>query len=260
MKAVLSNSTIRRTLLPVVTLGATLTACTDTAAPDPLLLEIVAGDGQEAQVTTELADSLVVRVTSLDGSPREGMAVSWTVWLGSGTVEPKSAFSDAEGLAKACWILGPGYGLQAVSVSAPGTDTLFQAWATPPPPSDWRDVLELRPDVSVQGDSLFAGVLIRFGWPGTIFMKSRKSCLATPYYPALYSSTGERLAYPLWGCWTHPTYHIITPGDSLIREWGLGIPNIEPGEYTLRYRFDVFEINGTPATLPEIEMPVTIGG
>ena len=72
----------------------------------------MSGDGQEAQAGTVLSP-FVVRVGGLDGSPRKGVAVSWSPWAGDGSVEPESARSDTEGLVKAYWTLGADFGAQA---------------------------------------------------------------------------------------------------------------------------------------------------
>jgi hypothetical protein len=260
MISILSNPSLRSILLPAAILGATLSGCTDSTAPDPLQLQLVAGDEQEAQANTTLSDSLVVKVTGLDGLPREKVAVTWSPSSGHGTVIPGTGRTDAEGLVKASWTLGSDLGSQTVTVAAPGTDTLFQAWAAPPPPDDWLEVLEIQPAAVFEGEALWAQIRIWSTWPGTVRLKTRKSCLLPLEYPGLYSATGEQVAHPYSGCWTVASYHFIPPGDTLFYEWRLGIQDLDPGEYTLRYRFDIFEINGTPATVPDMEMPVTLGG
>ena len=260
MNSVLANRSIKSILLPAAFLGATLSGCTDSTAPDPLLLQLVAGDEQEARANTTLSDSLVVRVTGFDGLPRENKTVTWSPSPGDGIVIPSTSQTDAEGLVKASWTQGPDLGNQTVTVATPGTDTIFQAWAAPPPPPEWLEVLEIQPAAVLEGEALWAQIRIWSTWPGTIRLKTRKSCLVPLEYPALHSSTGERVAHPYSGCWTVASYHFIPPGDTLFFEWRLGIKDIEPGEYTLKYRFDIFEINGTPATVPDMDMPVPIGG
>jgi hypothetical protein len=243
----------------VVIVGTALAACTDTAGPDPLILQIVDGDGQEAQAGTVL-DSLTVKVTGLDGSPREDVAVSWAPWPGDGEIRPETVRSDAEGFASASWTLGSDFGPQAVTVTAPGTDTLFQAWATPSPPSDWVEVLEIRPGAEIVGNTLLARVWVLNHWPGTLRLWTPKGNLEAVGYPAIYSANGDEFAHFPWGSWLIAMTYPIAPGDSLSWEWEIGIGGIEPGQYTLRFRFDVQKINGTPATLPDTETTVTIGG
>ena len=195
-----------------------------------------------------------------NGAPRQGVRVTWSPSPGGGSVVPEADFTDAEGSAKASWTLGPDLGGQIVTASVRGTDTLFQAWATPPPPADWLEVLEIQPEAVVQEGILRAEVRIWSSWPGTIRLHSPESCLLSIGYPALYSSTGEPVSHGSSGCWTVPTDHPIPQGDTLSREAELGIADVEPGEYTLRFRFDVRMVNGTAATIPEIEIPVSIGG
>jgi hypothetical protein len=147
-----------------------------------------------------------------------------------------------------------------VTVAARGTSTTFRAWATPPPPADWAEVVEIQPGALVEGADLLASVWLLNRWPGTIRLKTPNSCLTQPGFPALYSASGEQVAYWSWGCWTRPTFHTIAPGDSLFRQWGMGITSVGSGEFTLRFRLGVYEINGRPATLPDTMMMVVIGG
>jgi hypothetical protein len=56
--------------------------CAETVAPDPIRLTIVSGDGQEAEVARALPGPLMVRVSGLDGLPRTGISVEWTVLEG----------------------------------------------------------------------------------------------------------------------------------------------------------------------------------
>ena len=60
MNTVLLNQSGRFSPIFSLILAATFVGCTDTAGPDPVLLEIVGGDGQEAEVATDVADLLVV--------------------------------------------------------------------------------------------------------------------------------------------------------------------------------------------------------
>jgi hypothetical protein len=259
MKTAPSKFGLGPSLFLSLLLGMALCGCSETSSPDPVLLSIVAGDGQEAQAGTEL-DSLVVRVTNLDGSPRGQVAVSWTPSAGQGTIGPSTVISDEQGLAGASWTLGPNPGAQVVSVSAQGTDTLFQAWATSPSPTDWAEVLEITPGAEIEGTNLLAKVRILNHWDGTVRLKTPYSCLGAEGYPALFAPNGAEVAHHFRGCWTAQKYHSMPPGDSISYEWGIGIGAVEPGDYTLRFRFDVREINGVPGTLPDTAMTVRIQG
>ena len=240
-------------------LGMALCSCSETSSPDPVLLSIMAGDDQEALAGTEL-DSLVVRVTDLEGVPRSKVVVSWAPLEGHGTVDPATGISDEQGLVGASWTLGPNPGAQAVTVSAQGSDTLFHAWATSSTPADWTEVLEVTPGAEIDGTDLVAKIRILNHWDGTVRLETPSSCFGAEGYPALFAPNGTEVARHNRGCWTAHKYHSMLPGDSLSYEWGIGIGSVEPGDYTLRFRFDVREINKEPGSLPDTAMTVRIQG
>jgi len=260
MKTVLLNQCSHLPQVLSLILAAAFAGCTDTGAPDPVLLEIVAGDGQEAEFASDLVAPLVVQVTDVDGLPRGWVRVEWRVLQGGGSIEPEGVFSDEEGLVRARWTLGTELGDQSVAVAARGTSTTFRAWATPPPPADWAEVVEIRPGALVEGTDLLASVWLLNRWPGTVGLASTHCVLIQSGYPALYSASGERVAYYSGGCWAIQFRHTLAPGDSLYRGWHLGITSVGSGEVTLRFKFAVDHINGRPATLPDTMMTVVIGG
>jgi len=103
--------------LPEVTFSAT-------AAPAPgsgLLERGVGSDGQTATSGAAVAVAPSVRVLSVSGAPLAGVAVSFSVTVGGGTLQTSSAVSDAAGLASAGrWTLGSVAGTQTVLASATG--------------------------------------------------------------------------------------------------------------------------------------------
>lgn len=109
----------------------------NTCDPD---LVLVAGDAQVAELSTQLPDTLVVLATTCDeGSqvPEPGVRIAWLA--GAGTVNGVMAdtvLTDASGLARAVWVLGPSAGTQNVSATAlrsPSDAVTFSATATAPP-------------------------------------------------------------------------------------------------------------------------------
>jgi hypothetical protein len=72
----------------------------------PASLEIVAGNGQTAEVGRDLPGALVVRVMDAAGRAVIGANVVWSVTSGGGAVAPASAITDAEGMARTQWTLG----------------------------------------------------------------------------------------------------------------------------------------------------------
>ncbi len=95
-----------------------------------VLLEPVSGDGQVGAPGAALAQPLRVRTLDFQGEPASHLRVQWTVLSGSGKVEPRNSFSDAEGIAEATWILGAAGGpQQAQAFIRKGQPVIFEAVA-----------------------------------------------------------------------------------------------------------------------------------
>lgn len=77
-------------------------------------------------------DSLAVRVVDRYGNPVSGASVAWTVKSGGGSVSPPAAQTDAQGIAKALWTLGPLVGAPQVAEAAAASlaPVSFSAHAT----------------------------------------------------------------------------------------------------------------------------------
>ena len=82
-------------------------------------------------------DSVTVRVGYVGNvwsppTPVPGRTVVWQVAGGGGSVAPSRSVSDASGIATATWTLGPQLGLQTLTVTLPGIDTLLvQGYVVP---------------------------------------------------------------------------------------------------------------------------------
>jgi hypothetical protein len=99
------------------------------------LLELVSGNNQVAAVGSALADSLVVRVTDVNGNPVAGVEVQWTVGDG-GSISPASAQSGADGTAAAERVLGNASGPQTAQASSVGLASVtFTQTAEPANPT-----------------------------------------------------------------------------------------------------------------------------
>jgi plastocyanin len=88
------------------------------------------GDLQSGVVGTALPNDLRVVVTR-DGEPASGVPVAWST--GSGSLNPSSAETDADGLSSSTWTLGdtPGPVIATASVTnATGSPVTFTATAT----------------------------------------------------------------------------------------------------------------------------------
>ena len=77
-------------------------------------IEEVSGDGQVGAAGEPLAQPLRVRVLDFDEEPAPRIRVQWAVLSGSGSVEPRNGFTDADGIAEATWTLGASAGTQQV--------------------------------------------------------------------------------------------------------------------------------------------------
>lgn len=94
------------------------------------------GDGQSAVVATAVDVAPSVRITDRDGNPVSGLAVTFTVTAGGGSVAGALATSGADGVARVgAWTLGTGAGengLRAVAAGVSGAVD-FTATGTPGP-------------------------------------------------------------------------------------------------------------------------------
>jgi len=84
-------------------------------------LAVVEGDGQTTTIGTAVATPPGVKVTDAFGNPVSGVAVTFTVVAGGGTVTGGTAVSGATGIARVQgWTLGFALGAQTLSASRPG--------------------------------------------------------------------------------------------------------------------------------------------
>lgn len=115
--------------MPQVTLLAALAlgACARQAPTDPtapaLSLGVVSGRRQRAEVGRELPQPLVVRVLDSRQQPVKGQLVTFRVLSGGGSVYAGSSLTDADGIARDYWTMGPKPGPARLVVRAvdPGT-------------------------------------------------------------------------------------------------------------------------------------------
>jgi glucose/arabinose dehydrogenase len=84
-------------------------------------IAIEAGQDQTAPVSMTVPMAPSARVRDAQGQPVAGVAVTFTVVSGGGTVTGSPAMSDASGIARlGSWRLGPTAGTQTVLATAPG--------------------------------------------------------------------------------------------------------------------------------------------
>lgn len=90
--------------------GAAIVFATFRATPLPGPAHSVtkaAGDAQTGLLGAPLPDSIAVRIVDSYGNPVPGVQVSWVPGVGNGAVSPASSPTNAQGIAKTRWTLGP---------------------------------------------------------------------------------------------------------------------------------------------------------
>jgi hypothetical protein len=108
-------------LLPVLLGILALAACDGPTAPDRLVLEAVEGNAQEALPGERLPQHLGVRVSRPDGTPAQGVAVTFQATAGAGSVQVTTGITDSYGMARAIWKLpAAGGGPFVVTAQAAG--------------------------------------------------------------------------------------------------------------------------------------------
>lgn len=126
----------------MLSMAGLVAACGDSTGPDPqptATLSVVSGAGQSAVTGTALPTPLTVRA-SQGSAGMAGVAISWAVTAGGGSVNPTTSTTDGNGSASTTWTLGPNAGantVEASSTSVTGAPLSFTATGTVlvPPPS-----------------------------------------------------------------------------------------------------------------------------
>ena len=104
--------------------------------PVPTVLSIVSGDNQSGLTGEALVNPFVVEVQDQNNAPMGGVAVTFAVSKGSGSLSPETGLTAANGQAESQFTLGSNPGMNTVTVSVEGiTETAtFNAEASLPPP------------------------------------------------------------------------------------------------------------------------------
>lgn len=76
----------------------------------PEVIGIVSGNGQLGAVDRPQLESFVVRVTDINGTPVQGVTVTWEVASGGGSLAATSTVTAVDGTASTLLILGPSEG------------------------------------------------------------------------------------------------------------------------------------------------------
>jgi hypothetical protein len=111
-------STSRLGVLCALVLASVAAGCSDDddpTAPPPVAASVleVSGDSQSTVAGTPIANPLVVRVVTAEGTGLSGVEVTWTAVAGTGTLSAAADTTDADGLAQVQY-----------TPAAAGTDTI----------------------------------------------------------------------------------------------------------------------------------------
>ena len=122
----------QRTLATVAGLAGSPVAFVHTAtAGSASGVSIVSGNDQTGPVSTQLPQPIVAEVRDAQGNVVPGVAVSWVIGTGGGSVSPATQSTDQSGRASAAWTLGSAPGADTVSAVVSGIGVVeFSATAT----------------------------------------------------------------------------------------------------------------------------------
>ena len=90
---------------------------------EPAAVAVVSGGTQSAKTQTALPDPFVVEVTDAAGTAVAGVTVSWSVTAGPGSISPSSTTTDAQGRASATFTGGSDVGTSTIEASVTGVAT-----------------------------------------------------------------------------------------------------------------------------------------
>lgn len=168
-------------------------------------LDMVSGDGQSALAGEALSDKVVVRARDAGGAAVEGLTVTFAPDSGSGTVDPTTATTDADGTASTTWTMGEAFGPQRLTATAAGVSRIFTATsrsAVPLPDLVTNGTLSVqRPDpstldtvvvsttVSNQGDAASGAFRVR--------LLSNDAEIATTNIPSLAPDAQQAVSFSL---------------------------------------------------------------
>jgi hypothetical protein len=238
------------TLLAGLALSA---ACTDAVLPDPVILEIASGDGQQARLGVAVSHPLVVRVTDLEGAPMEGVGVEWRVIEGRGSVGSRVVETDSRGLASTRLTLDPDQWENAADARAHGERVVFEALGEP---DELLDVADLVVDIELSGGRLTVDVMVENHWAGTVYVVANVECHVGGY---LRAPSGDLIEWLISDSCTGSSVAILAGQQVSLGTLSAPSDALEPGEYVVDLRFSTrLHIGVRSATFPSMLLPVEI--
>jgi hypothetical protein len=157
----------RRLIALLTTLGP-LAACTgDIVPPEPSPhVTITGGNGQSGTALDTLDLPLEVTVVDDEGNAVAGRPVSWTTTDVAGKLVPAAAVTDADGRARATWILGFEAGAQSASAVVAGEDESADFTASALAPAGFKAIALMHGTTSdgVTGEHMCALAVDSLAW------------------------------------------------------------------------------------------------
>lgn len=128
------------------------------------------GDNQSADINTNLAEPLSVRVTDQFGNGVGGALVTWLLSSGSANLNPASGITIAGGLASSTLTVGGSPGpivITASSAGLAGSPQTFNATGTTPAPVPNAIIIQVGPGTSFAQsiDTVAVGGTVTWNWP-----------------------------------------------------------------------------------------------
>lgn len=125
-------------------------------------LALVAGTNQRALAGKTLAQPVVVRATNRRGGPASAQTVTFKLADGQGSVDPRTAVTDADGRARAAWTLGDYPGRQTLLATVEKVDSALAIVAESEPVAANTRVAALVEQLSGRaGETLGDSVAVR---------------------------------------------------------------------------------------------------
>jgi plastocyanin len=180
--------------------GATGSPLTFTATATPAAafgMASAGGTGQTGPVNAALPTALQVRVTDEFGNPVAGVAVTWSVTGGGGSVAPTGSVTNAAGNATTTWTLGPTVGAQNAEASATGLSGSPVAFAATgsAAPSPGTGVTVGNNFFLPATRTVDAGSTVIWTWENTGLVAHSVLSTGTPSFPSSTVLTGNGQTY-----------------------------------------------------------------
>jgi PKD repeat protein len=141
--------------------GSPVTFIHQVGAGNASRVEIVSGNGQNAQAGTELSEDLVVRVLDANDNPISQRAVEWVIGEGGGTANPARSNTDGQGYARTSWTLGPAPGRNTLNAVVSGVgEGRVTFTATGTSTGSTTRITSMNPDQSIVGQRVAVSVSV----------------------------------------------------------------------------------------------------